>query len=76
MPEIVMDKQGFHSHMKDKAGTWDIEHAYLGDDFAVFHFKWEYRRREAETNMKQFIDYYGYRMTAKDYMLVIINLAG
>lgn len=75
MAEIVFDKAKFHKHMKDRLDTWKADEVQLGEDFAVFQFPYTYRAKEAYSNLKNYLSYYGYRAERDDTRLVVINTA-
>jgi hypothetical protein len=73
MADCNMDKKDFRNHMIDKCEQWSCTCAFLGEDFVVFEFEYEYRAKEAEENLANYAKYYGWRYNRGDKALVIIN---
>jgi hypothetical protein len=76
MASCMMKKEGFHNHMRDKGKDWEVEGIYMGDNYAVFTFKFKYKCDLAEKNVNNYKDYYGYRVETDGERLVIINTNG
>lgn len=72
-PTVKFDQKEFHKHMRGKLQTWEPIQVQLGDNFAVFTFRFKYKCEEALKSLKSYLEYYDYTMAFENERLVIIN---